>query len=193
MTSNALGMKVSRIALVGDSAGGNLVAGVTIKAIEEGFMVPDGNVLYYPALDLCRSCNPSRLLFKNDPLVPLSVMKVCRQSYFPPPDSGEDENAYYDELAKHPLISPMHVSDTIVSKFPPTHICAGEFDPLVDECVVFARRLKSFNKLVKLYIYEGLPHGFLSVSNKTVPEGNVAIRDGGEILKQILKARRLSN
>lgn len=78
-----LGMKVKKIALVGDSAGGNLVSGVVIKALEEGLPVPDGVIMQYPALDMCTTINASRLLYKNDILVPLSVMKLCRKAYLP--------------------------------------------------------------------------------------------------------------
>jgi hormone-sensitive lipase len=201
VTTTKLGMRPSKIILVGDSAGGNLVASVTTRALMEGLRVPDGLLLYYPALDMCNTCFPSRLLFKNDPLVPLNVMKVCRQSYFPPAPLGEDETEYWNRLSKDMLISPMHVPDSLLSQFPPVYICAGmvltviiltivgEFDPLLDECIIFAQRLKAFDKLCKLYIYEGLPHGFLSVSNKTVPEGNVAIRDGATIFQDLVKDR----
>lgn len=186
MTSHSLGIRASSVAIVGDSAGGNLAAGILIKSIEEGLPIPEGAILVYPSLDMCRTCNPSRLLFKNDPLVPISVLKICRDAYFPP-SIVEADIATQDGFAKNPLISPLHVSDAILSRFPPVYICVGEFDPLIDESLAFAKRLKAFSKLEKFQVYEGLPHGFLSITDKYVGEGAVAVRDTAENLKKILK------
>ena len=47
-----IGIKPKKIILIGDSAGGNLIAGITIKAIKSGFRVPDGLFMVYPGLSL---------------------------------------------------------------------------------------------------------------------------------------------
>ncbi len=43
-----LGIKPNKVILVGDSAGGNLAAAITIMAITRGYRVPDGIILAYP-------------------------------------------------------------------------------------------------------------------------------------------------
>ena len=56
-----------KIILVGDSAGGNLCAALTIQAIKSGVRVPDGQLLIYPALNLSlKSFTPSMLVALND-------------------------------------------------------------------------------------------------------------------------------
>ena len=68
--------------LVGDSAGANLVAGLTAMAITRGARVPDGLVLAYPALDLRKTMfTPSLLLAIDDPILPYPFLKMCIDSY----------------------------------------------------------------------------------------------------------------
>ncbi len=43
-----IGIKPKKIVLIGDSAGGNLIAGITIKSIKSGFRIPDGLFMVYP-------------------------------------------------------------------------------------------------------------------------------------------------
>jgi hormone-sensitive lipase len=62
-----MGIKPEKIVLIGDSAGGNLVAAVTNMAIERGFRIPDGLVMCYPALCLSKvRFTPSVLLAVDD-------------------------------------------------------------------------------------------------------------------------------
>lgn len=77
-----LGIKPEKIVLVGDSSGGNLIAAVTIMAIERGLRKPDGLVLCYPALSLSKlRFVPSLLLATDDPLLPYPFLKMCLDSY----------------------------------------------------------------------------------------------------------------
>lgn len=86
----------------------------------------------------------------------------------------------------NPLVSPIHVSDSVLSKFPPVYLAAGDFDPLLDECITYGKRLKFLGKLQEFKIYEGMIHGFLSIADKQVPEAAVAIKDAGNWIKRIL-------
>jgi len=77
-----LGIKPEKILLVGDSAGGNLVAACTIMAIDRGFRVPDGLILAYPALSLSKlRFTPSLMLSVDDQLLPYPFLKMCLDSY----------------------------------------------------------------------------------------------------------------
>ena len=49
---STFGIKPRKVILVGDSAGGNLILGVTIRAIKMGFRIPDGLLLAYPGIKL---------------------------------------------------------------------------------------------------------------------------------------------
>ena len=77
-----LGIKPEKIILVGDSAGGNLIAAVTIMAIERNFRVPDALIMVYPALSLDKfRFSPSMLLGIDDPILPYPFLKMCIESY----------------------------------------------------------------------------------------------------------------
>ena len=77
-----LGFKPETILLVGDSAGGNLVAATTLMAIKRGFRIPDALILCYPALNMSKEIfTPSMLLAVDDPILPYPFLKMCIDSY----------------------------------------------------------------------------------------------------------------
>ncbi|XP_049802604.1 hormone-sensitive lipase isoform X1 [Schistocerca nitens] len=63
-----------------------------------------------------------------------------------------------------PLLSPYLTSDSILQKFPPVGILSVEMDPCLDDCVMFARKLRNLDVPVTLDVLPGLPHGFLNFS-----------------------------
>ncbi|XP_063725966.1 uncharacterized protein LOC134853924 isoform X2 [Symsagittifera roscoffensis] len=63
---------------------------------------------------------------------------------------------------KNPLHCPLIASDEDLRKLPPVSILCGAMDPLLDESVVFAKRLKKLNNDVTFDVLESLPHGFLN-------------------------------
>eukprot|EP01027_Heterolobosea_sp_BB2_P016069 GEZU01022926.1.p1 GENE.GEZU01022926.1~~GEZU01022926.1.p1 ORF type:complete len:811 (-),score=173.29 GEZU01022926.1:61-2493(-) len=149
-----VGSPLRKIILVGDSAGGNLCAGITLKAIAEGLRIPDALALIYPVLHFSESPSPSRLLAFLDPMVTYGFLKVCADSYI---------SDCHDHLS-NPFISPAIAPDEVLRQFPPTLISTGSLDPLLDDSLFMARRLAkvSPNK-VRLEIWDGLSHGFLSI------------------------------
>eukprot|EP01104_Vermistella_antarctica_P008048 TRINITY_DN2003_c0_g1_i1.p1 TRINITY_DN2003_c0_g1~~TRINITY_DN2003_c0_g1_i1.p1 ORF type:complete len:700 (-),score=119.86 TRINITY_DN2003_c0_g1_i1:61-2079(-) len=133
--SKVLGREIKRFVLTGDSAGGNLAAAVSLKAIQEGYRVPDGVVLSYPALDLAREViYPSRLLALRDVVLPYAFLAVALDAYLP-------TDTKYDPHT-NPLCSPIVASDELLRKFPPCYISVGNKDPLHDDSIVFASKLK---------------------------------------------------
>ena len=98
--------KPVRIVLVGDSAGGNLVAVLTSILISWKLRVPDGIVMAYPALNLNYfDYTPSLLTALNDLILPHSFLKICLKSYLKNPLYKPDE-CY--------LISPVLTPNTIL-------------------------------------------------------------------------------
>lgn len=72
----------TKIILVGDSAGGNLVAALTNLLIEMKLRVPDGICMVYPALNLnYRNYTPSLLTSLNDMILPHTFLKICLKAY----------------------------------------------------------------------------------------------------------------
>ena len=70
------------VIMVGDSAGGNLVAALTNMLITYKLRVPDGIVLVYPALNLnFNNYTPSLLTALNDTILPHTFLKICVKAY----------------------------------------------------------------------------------------------------------------
>ncbi|XP_052868424.1 hormone-sensitive lipase [Anopheles cruzii] len=86
--------------------------------------------------------------------------------------SPSDEFIFHVPKDSH--LSPYWASDDVLSQFPPTKILTVVLDPCLDDCVMFAKRLKSLNRSVSLDILPGLPHGFLNFAtiSKEAHEGS---------------------
>jgi len=144
---------------VGDSAGGNLVAALTVMAIERKYRIPDGILLSYPALCLSKQdFRPSLLLAMDDPILPHPFLKMCIESYVgnihPQCDASVSQ-----------FISPILASDLTLSKFPKTRIMVAANDPLRDESFMFTYKLAKLDVDVHLKEYLHMPHGFLNYNS----------------------------
>lgn len=90
------------------------------------------------------------------------------------------------EVPKDSHMSPYWATDEVLSQFPPTKILTVVLDPCLDDCVMFARRLKNLNNPVSLDILPGLPHGFLnfaSISKEAHEGSKQCIRRIAEMLE----------
>ncbi|EFN60460.1 Hormone-sensitive lipase [Camponotus floridanus] len=67
-------------------------------------------------------------------------------------------------ISKDPFLSPYIASDDMLAHLPPIKILALQLDPCLDDCVMFARKLRSLGNKVTLDILPDLPHGFLYFS-----------------------------
>ena len=114
-----LGIRIDHVILAGDSAGGNLIAALTILCIKKGYKVPLALVMSYPAAYVgALKFAPSLLLSLDDMLLPSRFLKHAISAYkgdidkYQPDISGEDID----------LLSPMIASPEILSQFPQTLI-----------------------------------------------------------------------
>ncbi|XP_071806435.1 hormone-sensitive lipase-like [Asterias amurensis] len=67
-------------------------------------------------------------------------------------------------IMKNSYMSPMCATDELLLGLPPVHIIGCTFDPLLDDSIMFARRLRSLKRPVHFEIIDKLPHGFLNFS-----------------------------
>ncbi|KAJ1133164.1 hypothetical protein NDU88_011461 [Pleurodeles waltl] len=67
-------------------------------------------------------------------------------------------------IVKNPFMSPLLAPDSMLRGLPPIHIVACALDPMLDDSVMFAKRLRGLGQVVTLQVVEDLPHGFLSLS-----------------------------
>jgi hormone-sensitive lipase len=85
-------VKIEKIVIYGDSAGGNMALGVVFRAIKYGLRLPDGIYLAYPAMEVDEdmymtlpsiypSYTPSLLNSLIDTLVPFTILQVILESY----------------------------------------------------------------------------------------------------------------
>ena len=118
-----LGIDPKKIILTGDSAGGNIVAVITIIAIQRGFRVPDGIMLSYPSLNMSNHVfNPSLLLTMDDPILPYPFLSLFTDAYVGTRRDFEN-----------PYLSPLYASDEVLKRFPKTRIMVANNDPLRDD------------------------------------------------------------
>uniref|UniRef100_A0A8D8DN94 Hormone-sensitive lipase n=2 Tax=Culex pipiens TaxID=7175 RepID=A0A8D8DN94_CULPI len=91
------------------------------------------------------------------------------------------------DVPKDSHLSPFWATDAVLSQFPPTKILSVVLDPCLDDCVMFAKRLKALNNAVSLDILPGLPHGFLnfaSISKEAHEGSKTCVRRIAELLER---------
>ncbi len=141
-----LGGDPSMIGVAGDSAGGNLAAGVALRARDEGLALAL-QVLIYPCIDTDFE-RPSMIENGSGYFLNTSDM-VWFWDHFVP-----------TELRSNPYAVPMRADD--VAGVAPTLVQTAEFDPLRDEGEAWATRLADAGVPVEVTRYDGVVHGFVS-------------------------------
>lgn len=148
----AIGGDAARIAIGGDSAGGNLAAAVTLVSRERGQPNFAFQVLVYPITDYMPDTPSMREVV--DPLI-----------------FNRDSVAWYwghylrsQEDGWNPLAAPLKAPD--LAGLPPALVITAEHDPLRDEGEMYAVRLKAAGVPVKLSRYHGMIHGFFAMGGQ---------------------------
>lgn len=147
--ADMLGIAPDRIAIGGDSAGGNLSAAVALAMKEEFAFL--GQLLIYPCteFDLTR---PSMIENAEAPLLQTKGMPVVNQMYV-----GGAANAHL--LTDDPRVAPYVAED--VSGLAPAFVGVAENDPLRDSGVIYADKLQHAGVPTLLDMGDGLIHGYL--------------------------------
>jgi acetyl esterase len=142
----ALGVDPARIAVGGDSAGGNLAAVVSLLARGAGGTTPAMQLLIYPVTDSAGEL-PSRRLFAEGFMLTKEDMDLFEGHYLPPGTDAHD-----------PRVSILEIED--LSGLPPAYVTTAGFDPLRDEGEAYALRMREAGVKVALRRHPGLIHGF---------------------------------
>jgi acetyl esterase len=141
-----LGIDPARIAVAGDSAGGNLAAVVSLLARAGGGTMPTMQLLLYPPTDSAGDL-PSRRLFEQGFLLTKDDMDAFERHYLPPGSDPTD-----------PRVSVLLVPD--LTGLPPAYVATAGFDPLRDEGEAYALRMREAGVQVALRRHPGLLHSF---------------------------------
>jgi acetyl esterase len=159
---------INRIAIGGDSSGGNLAAVVTLSNQNNKIHNFKFLVLIYPMLDATCS-QPSVEEFSNG----FGFTKEKMKWYF-------DQYLHKNTDKKQINISPLFAQ--IFNKFPSTYIVSAECDPLRDEAELFGEKLKKSCVIVITKRYKGMIHGFFQMSG-VLDQGRKLIDDISEQLR----------
>ena len=146
----SIGADPTRVAVGGDSAGGNLAAAVTLMARERSGPALVHQLLIYPVMDhnfdtTSYGDNAEGYFLTRD------MMKWFWGHYLEKQDDGRNE-----------LASPLRADD--LASLPPATVMTAEFDPLRDEGEAYAARLSAAGVATELTRYDGLFHGFFGMS-----------------------------
>jgi acetyl esterase len=144
----SLGGNPDRMAIAGDSAGGNIAAVVALD-LRDHPKRPVHQCLVYPATDFTRS-SPSHQYFKEGFFLTKKSIDWFLNSYVP---AGTD--------LKHPRASPLYAD---LRGLPPATVITAGFDPLRDEGRAYAEALQKAGVPTEYRCHEGLVHGFFSMS-----------------------------
>jgi acetyl esterase len=143
-----IGADTSRLAIGGDSAGGGLAAGVALKARDAGGPAIAHQMLVYPAVDFDYA-SASYLAYKEGYFLTGDRMAFYGRC-----------NAPQSELADDPYTLASRAAS--VRGLPPATIILAECDPLHDQGVAYAERLRADGVPVDLKVYPGMIHAFFS-------------------------------
>jgi len=142
---------VSSLILAGDSAGGNLCISLALK-LQQMNQSADGIIAFYPCLDLTMGM-PSHQILGQGYFLEAAHMREFFKAYL---GSEPDKS--------NPLVSPAFQPD--LRGFPPTFLCVCGFDPLRDEGLLFAARLREADVEVSLHYESQTIHGVASLAGQ---------------------------
>lgn len=145
-----LGIDATRLAIGGDSAGGNLATVTALTAREAGGPKLVFQLLIYPTTTLQHDTASTAELGRSGYLLTLDLMHYFRDCYLGDPKDARDWRC-------SPLLAPD------LSRLPPALIITAGYDPLRDEGKAYAGRLAASGVSVAYTCYEGTIHGFITM------------------------------
>ncbi|NLJ54266.1 MAG: alpha/beta hydrolase [Intrasporangiaceae bacterium] len=148
-----IGADGTRVAVCGESAGGNLAAVVAQAFRDEGRTNLRHQTLIYPATDLTLA-SPSLDEHANAPILTRDSVHAFADHYCPDHERRAD-----------PIVSPLFGS---LDGLPPALIQTADLDPIRDDGTRYARALEDAGVRVRLTNYVGAPHGFASLPGATL-------------------------
>jgi len=158
--AQTLGVDASRIALGGDSAGGNLATVTSIGLRDGGGFKPRFQLLIYPGTDM-RAVAPSHTTNGQGYMLTADTIAYFRGKYI------ADEQKWLDWRA-----SPLLHQD--LSKLPPALVLTAGYDPLRDEGRQYADALSKAGVPTQYVCFERQIHGFITMG-RVIEESNTAV------------------
>lgn len=173
-TGHIFHFKREDITLIGDSAGGNLAAAVSLMARDRGEFIPRKQILLYPATFNDHSDSSPFLSIKENGTDYLLTSKRI-QSFMELYSSSEDD--FYN-----PYFAPLLSSD--LSHQPSTLIISAEFCPLRDEGEYYGTELRKAGNDVEIYRMKDALHAFFMLPPRFVP-----VKQAYQVINEFLAQR----
>jgi acetyl esterase len=164
----ALGIDSSRIAVGGDSAGGNLAAVAALMARDASLPLK-AQILIYPATDFSRE-RPSHEDYAEGFLLTRESIAWFGGNYV-------SSSAHRDWRAS-PILAPDHRG------LPPAIVIVGECDPLRDESRDYAETLVAAGNEASFHLYPGMIHGFFTMGG-AISAADRAIAQSAALLRRV--------
>jgi acetyl esterase len=168
-----LGVDGERVAVGGDSAGGNLAAAVANCNRDENAKPLCHQLLIYPVIDVEQATESYRENAEGYLLTALG-MKMFWELYLGEAPASESA-----------LASPAQVAD--LSGLPTATVITAQYDPLRDEGEIYAERLKAAGNQVALRRWDGVFHGFVGFADR-LAKGSEAILFSAKRLRESFDA-----
>ena len=166
----AQGYTPGQIGLFGDSAGGGLCCGSTLRMRDEGLPLPGALLLLSPWSDVSGRGDSHMTLASSDPLLTNEELKICADAYAVPADQ------------EHPYVSPVYGDYS--KPFPPTLIQGGTRELLLSDFVRQYRAILGGGNEAILDLYEGMVHAY-----HTLPADAPEIRETYATAARFWRAR----
>lgn len=167
--AGTLGIDAKRLAVGGDSAGGNLAAVVAQLARDDGPNIAF-QLLIYPVAQLGAPDTPSMRENAKGYFLEKEGMDWFTRLYAPDKDSRHD-----------PRLSPLQAKD--LSGLPPAYVITAGFDPLRDEGRDYADALDKAGVSITYVNYPGMVHGFFSMRS-LIPKAREAVAAAAAALRE---------
>jgi acetyl esterase len=166
----------TRIAVAGDSAGGNLAAVTALRVRDEGGPRLAGQLLIYPAT--AHYTRGTRSYSENGKgyLLTREAIEFFWTSYLDGPAS-----------ARNPYTAPLEATD--LSRLSPAMVITAEFDPLRDEGEEYGERLRQAGVPTVISRYDGMIHGFFGLTG-IVDKADAALDEACIWLRRVLTISR---
>ncbi len=171
LNAQLLDVDPEQITLIGDSAGGNLAAVVSMMARDRGEFLPKRQILLYPSTGSDHSeTSPYPSVLENGTDFLLTSKKIC---------DFLDLYINSEEDFQNPYLAPILSED--LSNMPDTLIITAQYDPLRDEAEMFGKKLYEAGNQVEVYRMKDALHGFLSL-----PKHFVHVKRSYELINRFL-------
>ena len=171
------GLDPARIALAGDSAGGNMATVVARTAAEQGLPHLAGELLFYPATDAACDTDSYRR-FADSYFLSRDAIRWCWEQYLGGADPADGS------------ASPLRADTRDLAVLPRTLVITAEADVARDDGELYAARLREAGVEVEAERYDGVIHDFVLLNAlRETPSAGEAIERASAFLAEVLRTR----